>query len=47
MTRPKQDPGTFRGAFNLELEVDHAPEDVAVKDEGIPGRLFQFVRGFI
>jgi hypothetical protein len=47
MRRPKQDPRTFGGAFNLELEVEQAPEDVAVKDEGIPGRLFQFVRGFI
>jgi hypothetical protein len=47
MTRPKQDPGTFRDACNLELKVDHAPENVAVKDEGISGRLLQFVRGFI
>src|ERR1035438_2550888 len=43
MTRPKQNPRTFRGASNLELEVDLAPKNTTVENEreiraALPGR---------
>src|ERR1039457_6722040 len=47
MTRPKQNPRTFLGASNLELEVDLAPKNITVENEGRSGRLFQVAGGFI
>src|ERR1035441_8959570 len=47
MTRPKQNPRTFRRASNLELEVDLAPKNTTVENEGRSRRLFQVAGGFI
>src|ERR1019366_2389295 len=47
MTRPKQNPRTLRGAGNLELEVDLAPQNTAMENEGRSRGLFQVAGGLI